>query len=427
MNDDLHNHHRLSSSLVGSYRELVPPIQADPRRALVDGIVADVLASHTIIALRGDRGVGKTNLLHALAGALQERDLPVVKIASASQSPLSVQRLIGDAVGIATTESPGPDNVLQALESTRGVGNIVLLVDNAEDLSVAMFRYIWLTVKLLHFSKTKLHLVLFGGLGRWDGLEHPDMDQLREAADWRIVMPVPCDEPLINIGEPVVNVPFRPRWFPPKSAVAVSLAMAFPLVAALSVAMRQHHTTPSFSAATTPVAGLSVPSVPATTETGSAARVVTAVPPTAQDAAIALPKESSVVASPAALAESAPIVAPPAAMVEPSPIVAPPAALAESPPVVARPAAVPEPARPAKMTMPQRAVADIVSSRPAPRGALGFVLTVQTGDTIPALYAKLYRGLTPPPYKQVVAANPAPLKPGAIVVFPAPPGGWTQR
>ncbi|MGH7097937.1 MAG: hypothetical protein ACREE4_09810 [Stellaceae bacterium] len=59
--------------------------------------------------------------------------------------------------------------------------------------------------------------------------------------------------------------------------------------------------------------------------------------------------------------------------------------------------------------------------------APGLVLVARAGDTMPALYAKVYQGLRPPPYPEVRVANPIPLRPGAIVIFPAPPGGWTRR
>ena len=60
-------------------------------------------------------------------------------------------------------------------------------------------------------------------------------------------------------------------------------------------------------------------------------------------------------------------------------------------------------------------------------GAPGLVLVAHPGDTMPVLYAKVYRGVRPPPYADVVAANHVPLRPGAIVVFPAPQDGWSGR
>ena len=60
-------------------------------------------------------------------------------------------------------------------------------------------------------------------------------------------------------------------------------------------------------------------------------------------------------------------------------------------------------------------------------GAPGLVLVAKAGDTMTALYAKVYRGVRPPPYADVAAANHMPIRPGALVVFPAPLDGWPER
>lgn len=92
------------------------------------------------------------------------------------------------------------------------------------------------------------------------------------------------------------------------------------------------------------------------------------------------------------------------------PVMAPPAA--PSPPELA-------PVPPSKVPEPQ--------SLAQASGAPGLVLVAHAGDTMPALYAKVYRGVRPPPYPDVVAVNHVPLRPGAIVVFPAPQDGWPER
>ncbi|MGI4745933.1 MAG: hypothetical protein ACRYFY_07800 [Janthinobacterium lividum] len=52
------------------------------------------------------------------------------------------------------------------------------------------------------------------------------------------------------------------------------------------------------------------------------------------------------------------------------------------------------------------------------------LLIAEPGDTLPKLYAKVYRGMTPPPYSEVTAVNPATIKPGDHLMFPTPPNGW---
>jgi hypothetical protein len=55
------------------------------------------------------------------------------------------------------------------------------------------------------------------------------------------------------------------------------------------------------------------------------------------------------------------------------------------------------------------------------------VLSATSGDSLRSLYARVYRGFTAPPFSVVRAANGATIKPGDLVVFPAPPHGWRRR
>lgn len=64
------------------------------------------------------------------------------------------------------------------------------------------------------------------------------------------------------------------------------------------------------------------------------------------------------------------------------------------------------------------------SPAPLPPPQSSLVLVAVPGDTLQSLYARVYRGLTPPPFADVVAANPGTIRPGTRLVFPAPPGGW---
>lgn len=52
------------------------------------------------------------------------------------------------------------------------------------------------------------------------------------------------------------------------------------------------------------------------------------------------------------------------------------------------------------------------------------LLMTAPGDTLPSLYARVYRGVTPPLFETVQALNPGTLRPGMRLVFPAPDGGW---
>jgi hypothetical protein len=52
------------------------------------------------------------------------------------------------------------------------------------------------------------------------------------------------------------------------------------------------------------------------------------------------------------------------------------------------------------------------------------MLVARPGTTLESLYQQIYRGVTAPPFKDVQQLNPAPFKPGAVLFFPAPVGGW---
>lgn len=145
-----------------------------------------------------------------------------------------------------------------------------------------------------------------------------------------------------------------------------------------------------------------------------------AAPPGQEPAVVAVPGQAAAPApSPS---EPAPPQPPAQAAIPPAPdqgrlasvpsltVMAPFTAPSASEPVPAPPSEEPEPQSPAQAS-----------------GAPGLVLVARAGDTMPNLYAKVYRGVRPPPYADVAAANRLPLRPGAIVVFPRPQDGWPAR
>ncbi len=127
----------------------------------------------------------------------------------------------------------------------------------------------------------------------------------------------------------------------------------------------------------------------------------------------------------------------------PPPLAAPPPPdLAADIPAESRP---PSPVPAAIASMPQVlvpadpvpvAALDDTPATPAPAshsrslfehaGGPGLVLIAQPGDTLESLYGSVYRDRNAPPFAAVIAANPGRFKPGAIVVFPEPPGGWQR-
>ena len=85
-------------------------------------------------------------------------------------------------------------------------------------------------------------------------------------------------------------------------------------------------------------------------------------------------------------------------------------------PFVPPPPSAPAPASPAIEPTPAK-----------PDGAPGLLLRVRPGDTLEALYLRVYRGVTPPSFASVAALNPERIRPGDILTFPAPVNGWAGQ
>ena len=110
-----------------------------------------------------------------------------------------------------------------------------------------------------------------------------------------------------------------------------------------------------------------------------------------------------------------PPAAPPQAVAPPSkPVTPASAALAPLPqPANVSPASVP----------PNRIDAGQIVPQLVPARHASLLLLAGPDDTLPSLYAQVYRGTAPPPYAQVATLNPV-VRSGVRLVFPAPPTGW---
>jgi hypothetical protein len=95
------------------------------------------------------------------------------------------------------------------------------------------------------------------------------------------------------------------------------------------------------------------------------------------------------------------------------PAVAPSAETAA--PFVPPPPSAPAPASPA------------IAPTAAEFGAPGLLLKARSGDTLETLYQRIYRGVTPPSFATVAALNPEDIRPGVILLFPAPVNGWARQ
>jgi type II secretory pathway predicted ATPase ExeA len=169
----------------GAGADAAPPFLSAFHSSLVQSIVDSVLSGSAVTAVRGGRGVGKTTLTHVVAAGLRKHDMPVVQVAPAQQNPDAVQRLMGEAMGVDGAEARKPDDLILSFPA----GRLVLVFDDADTLSSAMYRYLSLLLVATNFAPTKIQLVLFGQLGRWAGVGLPDLETLRLATLAGIVIP----------------------------------------------------------------------------------------------------------------------------------------------------------------------------------------------------------------------------------------------
>ena len=172
------------------------------RNRLIDDAVTHILAGRSVLTFGGERGVGKTCLIEAITARLQERQILAIQASSALRSPVRLQRSIGAALGLEGDLALEPQQWLYAAQEENAAPAIVLLFDDADLLPATMLHYLWLLIRLFKCGAAKLHLVLTGGLGRWPGLEDPDLAELRQMAGPRIiVMPLEDDEAAAYLGE----------------------------------------------------------------------------------------------------------------------------------------------------------------------------------------------------------------------------------
>ena len=107
---------------------------------------------------------------------------------------------------------------------------------------------------------------------------------------------------------------------------------------------------------------------------------------------------------------------------------APPRAIAPPPEPAALPAAAPVPSPTPTEVSPSAVPSNRIDTgrivpQLAPARHASLLLLAGPDDTLPSLYAQVYRGTTPPSYGQVATLNPV-VRSGVRLVFPAPPTGW---
>ena len=489
-----------------------PPQVAQSRQVLLKAVVATMLGGNAVVTIAGEQGVGKTTMLQVVTAELQCAGLLVVQVNGARCSRDELHRRMSAALSMPPEDARDARDLLRALLNHYRRTEIAVLIDDADKLTVGMFRYLRVLLDLFNCLETNLYVVLAGVTGTWDGLRQLDIETFEKIApDPVVITALTQDEARAYLrqalrpqrdrppryamttwqrrsllrkagGNPAaINAALsaRRKQIGPGKAGLTTLGVPVAawvggatyliLVGAVAVAPQRPPSpaardTYRMLAAPTPSQGVGVGLV----DTFSAAVAMAMNDPSAnepaQDGAVPVPvprsapaeqpsrpapqrdtetlPKLSVPQSPAVA--DVPGAAAPAPALSPDPILDPPDRLSTAPLVEASPMppdSVPlrvtpqegpaAASNPAMMSTPfDQAASAALPAKPgqvATSTGPGLVLIARRGDTLDALYAKVYHGSTFPPFSVVLRANPKPLVPGTIVVFPAPTEGWARQ
>ena len=421
-----------------------------PSRALLaKAIVDDVLGEFPVVAVRGGRDAAQTAMREAVAAKLREAGrlaLPLDHVAGGSSA--GILKALLAAFGAGGGDQGQPLHLLRRILARPGLPDVVLLLDDAETLPASLFRFMDALLKLAGFTSAKLRIVLFGALGPWPGLNSPELCLLwqEDMCSIHYLPPLsPAEAASLGVpartvqtdSRPVADTPARSRpagsdapgrtpyrtrrAVRPWVAVAACLVIAVGLGTAVlhpGARMPENHPAPPLDVPPARTASLApaVPPPPAAPPPPYAPPADEPGVPASQPPASQPPASQPVVEAPSSPASKA---------VPPDDAVAaqtPAPSLLPDPPrdkIAKSEAAAPERAPPDRASASQLATAN----RPSVHG---LVFIAQPGDTLATLFSQVYRNLAAPPFADVLAVNPAPIRPGVLVMFPEPPGGWTR-
>ena len=389
-----------------STAEPLGQFQTKSRAGLIERVASEVFAGCNVLTIRGCRGVGKTHVGRHLVSLLRTHGYAVVCASGAVHGVAQVQSLLAQA----------------AASAERGTHRLVLVVDDAKACPEAVFSYVWSLV-VRRPGAPPIQLVLLGEVGPWPGLNEPGLEDLREATtSCYILTPFEEDEAAAYVRDKLG----RHKLGQAGRRGRISRV-------ALRTLIGQSHGVPAlldalvFDALVQTEKLRKLSAAPARRPSGAApAKLPSAKParprwtPRLPSMALAATVSVALIATLAATA-----LAPPRA--NPLMVRLPSAVrLLASTRMLPVQAAVYTSLAPLPARTVEANAAD-TGNQDAGRVGPGLVLVAAAGDDMRMLYDKVYRGVTPPPYRAVLAVNRSPLRPGGLVVFPEPPHGWSSR
>jgi type II secretory pathway predicted ATPase ExeA len=442
------------------------------REALLRTVISYVFEGRVIVPIRGARGIGKTMLARSTAARLQAGGWVAILSEGSRRSPMDVHRALAAAAGLTFDPIPSPQIIFQHLTNAEEHYPITLVIDDADNLSCKVYRYISLLLAFAKFNGFKLQLVLFGENGSWPGLADGDLVALhRDMVSTDFILPLSEKEAgvyLSTIGggpggshqlgraamrcvlKDAKGVPGRldeltllalegharygwarllrdyialiPRYQGRPWHYATTAAIVLAVIVTAGVQLEQPMQSPE------PV----IERIDANDLSSVSGAALSPTPPIVQDdefermtAALDMSRASPA-AEPIIASEfgSAPAASATPPIAEAAPAITdgskdPVQTNAKTP--VAVPQTLVPPAEPDTLWKPE----------PGPafdaRRLSGLLIVAQPGDTVASVYHKIYRGVLPPPFAEVLAINKMPIKPGNLIVLPEPPQGWSSN
>lgn len=335
--------------------------------------IATMAERDRAVLVLGTPSQERSALLADVGEQLCAHGFRVSEVSARQASPRTLQRIIAK---LCNSSASDPSTLAQVLAKGQGDTRIVMLLDDADEATDDVLRYVGLTSGLFAAHQAPLQLVLGGRPGLHARLDDAALTPLREAVGlvWRTEEEEGLSRPVRDHVRPGGATDVTGDSTPSVGGMiglGAGLAVAC-LAALLGLPAGFDVPKPGRDASPAPVYPKIVSSDPRAGASGVPSLDMDHMSP-----APALDTVGSVVAA------------------------------GQRPPP------------------PTTETAGLTFARP--RHQAGLVLVAAAGDALPVLYRRVYRGVTPPPYEDVAALNPATLQAGSLVVFPTPPDGWRRR
>ena len=142
-----------------------------------------------IIAIIGEVGVGKTTVINAFFKELEKRNAITAFVFNPRLEPIDFFHLISDELGL-----PKPSSKAEFLLNlntflidchAKGKGPVVIVIDEAQNLSDQLLEEIRLLLNLETAKEKLLQIVLSGQPELWERLKAPHLRQLRQRISFR--------------------------------------------------------------------------------------------------------------------------------------------------------------------------------------------------------------------------------------------------